>query len=107
MQCFGATMGGALFGNVCSPISDTTILTSLATRVPLATHVRTLFPYAGLVGIVSLIFGDLACGLGVPSGVALGMCTLALALAQWILSRTGKRVEQNVEVPPATGAAEA
>ena len=40
-HCFGAVLGGSLFGNVFSPIADTTILTQLATKVPLADHVKT------------------------------------------------------------------
>lgn len=30
-HCFACILGASIFGNVCSPISDTTILTSLAT----------------------------------------------------------------------------
>ena len=58
-------MGGSLFGNLCSPISDTTILTVLATRCGLADHVRTTIVYTGVVGLVSLVFGDIAVGLGI------------------------------------------
>ena len=36
----------------------------LATRCDLATHIRTILPYAALAGVVSLVFGDLAVGLG-------------------------------------------
>ncbi len=46
MICFGAIMGGALFGDKCSPISDTTILSSLATGCDLMDHVYTQIPLA-------------------------------------------------------------
>lgn len=44
--CFGAVVGGAVFGDQCSPISDTTILSSLATGCDLMDHVRTQIPLA-------------------------------------------------------------
>merc|ERR1712129_135005 len=39
-RCFGALMGGSLFGNLCPPISDTTILSVLATQCSLPVHGR-------------------------------------------------------------------
>lgn len=44
--CFGATLGGAVFGDQCSPISDTTILSALATGGDLMDHVTTQLPLA-------------------------------------------------------------
>ena len=44
--CFGATLGGAVFGDQCSPISDTTILSALATGSDLMDHVTTQLPLA-------------------------------------------------------------
>ena len=45
--CFGAVLGGAVFGDQCSPISDTTILSSMFTGCDLMDHVRTQLPLAG------------------------------------------------------------
>lgn len=44
--CFGAVLGGSVFGDQCSPISDTTILSSLATGCDLMDHVYTQVPLA-------------------------------------------------------------
>jgi Na+/H+ antiporter NhaC len=44
--CFGAVTGGSVFGDQCSPISDTTILSSLATGSDLMDHVYTQLPLA-------------------------------------------------------------
>ena len=56
LLCFGALLGGAVFGDQCSPISDTTILSSLACGADLMAHVRTQLPLAltaaGLAGVV-------------------------------------------------------
>lgn len=44
--CFGAVLGGTVFGDQCSPISDTTILSSMFTGCDLMDHVRTQMPLA-------------------------------------------------------------
>mmetsp|Transcript_54497 Transcript_54497/g.108186 ORF Transcript_54497/g.108186 Transcript_54497/m.108186 type:complete len:330 (+) Transcript_54497:138-1127(+) len=64
LHCFGAVYGGSLFGNMFSPIADTSILTTLACRIDLQEHVSTAGPYACLVGVACLLLGDLPVGLG-------------------------------------------
>jgi Na+/H+ antiporter NhaC len=55
--CFGAVLGGAVFGDQCSPISDTTILSALACGGDIMDHVMTQLPLAlaaaGLGAIVA------------------------------------------------------
>jgi Na+/H+ antiporter NhaC len=53
--CFAAVVGGSVMGDQCSPISDTTILSSLATGCDLMDHVTTQFPLAILAGILAVI----------------------------------------------------
>lgn len=55
----GAVLTGAVFGDHCSPISDTTVLSSLATECDLSAHVRTQLPYAVLTAVVALLCTDL------------------------------------------------
>lgn len=45
-----AVMGGGVFGDHCSPISDTTILSSMAAATDHIDHVKTQLPYALLAG---------------------------------------------------------
>ena len=56
-----ATLGGGVFGDHCSPISDTTIISSMASASDHIDHVRTQLPYALLIGgitaIIYLILG--------------------------------------------------
>jgi Na+/H+ antiporter NhaC len=52
---FGAIMGGAVFGDQCSPISDTTILSSLACGADLMDHVFTQFPIAMMAAAISIL----------------------------------------------------
>lgn len=49
-----AIMGGGIFGDHCSPISDTTAVSSLAAGCDLLTHVKTQLPYALVAGVVSI-----------------------------------------------------
>ncbi|MBQ0099565.1 MAG: Na+/H+ antiporter NhaC family protein, partial [Firmicutes bacterium] len=50
-----ATLGGAVFGDHVSPISDTTIMSSTGANCNHIDHVKTQFPYAGLVAIVCAV----------------------------------------------------
>lgn len=51
----GAVMGGAVFGDHCSPISDTTVLSSTGAAVPHLEHVVTQMPYAIFVTICVMV----------------------------------------------------
>lgn len=50
-----AVLGGGVFGDHCSPISDTTLISSMAAEVDHIDHVRTQLPYALFIGFVSFI----------------------------------------------------
>ena len=49
----GAVVSGGVWGDHSSPISDTTVLASLAADIPHVDHVKTQLPYAFLGGILS------------------------------------------------------
>ena len=52
-------LAGSVLGDHCSPISDTTVLSSLASNCNHIDHVKTQMPYALTVGGVSLLVGGL------------------------------------------------
>jgi tetracycline resistance efflux pump len=56
----GACVSGAVFGNNCSPISDTSIIASLGAGVKVLDHVKTQLPYAFLAAGAALVFFLLA-----------------------------------------------
>ncbi|CAE8609202.1 unnamed protein product [Polarella glacialis] len=64
-----AVLGGAIWGDHCSPVSDTTILSAMSSQVPLWDHAKTQFPYAFVVGIYSILFGYLPAGAGAPGAL--------------------------------------
>jgi len=53
--CFGAVVGGSVYGDQCSPISDTTVLSSLATGADLMDHVNTQLPLASVAGGLAIV----------------------------------------------------
>ncbi|UJF17971.1 hypothetical protein L0B53_13165 [Vibrio sp. SS-MA-C1-2] len=53
--CFGAALSGGLFGDHCSPISDTTVLSSMSSGVSHISHVETQMPYALTTAFFSFI----------------------------------------------------
>ena len=78
----GSVVSGAVFGDHCSPISDTTILSSTGSNCPLLEHVATQIPYAGLVAVSSFV-GVVVGGITLSPIAALlvgfiVMCVLAL-----------------------------
>ena len=64
-------LAGAVWGDHCSPISDTTVLSSIASGCNHIEHVRTQLPYAMLVGLVAIVIGTVPGGYGVPPWVSL------------------------------------
>lgn len=60
-----AVLAGSVLGDHCSPISDTTILSSLSSSCNHISHVRTQMPYALTVGVVGLLFGTIPAAYGV------------------------------------------
>jgi len=84
-----SVLAGSVMGDHCSPISDTTIMSSLASSCNHIQHVRTQMPYALTVGGVAMLLGVLPSALGLPSWLAflLGFGVL------WLIVRfVGKRV---------------
>jgi Na+/H+ antiporter NhaC len=52
-----AILGGSVFGDHCSPISDTTIMSSMASGCDHVDHVRTQLPYALVAATMAIVFG--------------------------------------------------
>ena len=69
--CISGVLTGAIFGDHCSPISDTTIMSSMGSGCDHIAHVNTQIYYAVFVGITAIVIGYLPAGFGVPSWVSL------------------------------------
>ncbi|WP_458402611.1 Na+/H+ antiporter NhaC family protein [Methanobrevibacter sp.] len=64
--CTSGVLTGAIFGDHCSPISDTTILSSMGTSCNHIDHVQTQIYYAIFVAAIAIIFGYIPAGFGIP-----------------------------------------
>ena len=64
-------LAGAVWGDHCSPISDTTVLSSIASGCDHIEHVRTQMPYALLVGMVAIGLGTVPAGYGLSPWISI------------------------------------
>lgn len=86
-----AILAGSVLGDHCSPISDTTILSSLASSCNHIEHVRTQLPYALTVGSVAIFAGLLPAAYGISSWV---LIPLGFVLLFLIVKFFGKKQEE-------------
>jgi len=93
----GATLAGSVFGDHCSPISDTTILSSAGAKCSHIKHVSTQLPYAISVAVICAI-GYLLIGLMGTPWIPLIIC-LALLVVFMIVMKNfiGKKKEESAE----------
>lgn len=90
LPVLGAIFGGAVLGDHCSPISDTTILSSASSGCNHIVHVSTQIPYAATVAIACAA-GHLAAGLTLSPIVALGVGLLVLFAGLYVLGHIRNR----------------
>ena len=83
-------LAGAVFGDHVSPISDTTILSSLATSCNHLDHVKTQMPYAVTVGTVAVVLGSIPAAMGVPSYI---LFPIGLIVLYSVVHFIGKETE--------------
>jgi len=90
-----AVLSGAIFGDHCSPISDTTILSSMGAGCNHLDHVKTQMPYALFTGVITIVFGYIPVGLGLPIYLALPLSLIMIFIGIQVL---GKRVNIEDEI---------
>ena len=71
LASIGSVLAGAIFGDHCSPISDTTVLSSQASGCDHMAHVMTQMPYALLVAAITIVCGTIPIGFGVSVWIML------------------------------------
>ncbi|MBZ4682950.1 MAG: Na+/H+ antiporter NhaC family protein [Fusobacteriales bacterium] len=86
----GAVLTGAVFGDHCSPISDTTILSSMGSACDHIDHTKTQLIYALAVGALAVVFGYIPAGMGLSIYIVLPVAILSVYLLLLIF---GKKIE--------------
>jgi Na+/H+ antiporter NhaC len=89
-----AVLTGGVWGDHCSPISDTTIMSSTAAGSDHIDHVKTQIPYAFVGAITAIIFGFIPAGFGFPVYLSL---TLGIVAMYLFVKYKGKTVEDHME----------
>jgi len=88
VMSIGAVLSGAIFGDHCSPISDTTVMSSIASACDHIDHVRTQLPYALSGMALAILFGYLPCAyLGLSPWIACGGGAVLLVLLVRLVGR--------------------
>lgn len=98
----GATLAGSVYGDHCSPISDTTILASTGAQCDHLRHVETQLPYATLVAVVCFL-GYLVAGFVRNSMITIAVSLLILGLVLAAISFLQKRADTKTGTAPLQG----
>jgi Na+/H+ antiporter NhaC len=88
-----SVLAGAVFGDHCSPISDTTILSSMASASDHIDHVRTQLPYALLVAVVGMLVGNIPTAFGLSPWISLLVGTAILLAVLYLVGKPVGRPE--------------
>lgn len=90
--CTSGVLTGAIFGDHCSPISDTTILSSMGTSCNHIDHVKTQIYYAIFIACFTIILGYIPAGFGVPWYICIPIGFVAIFIGLKVL---GEKVDFN------------
>jgi Na+/H+ antiporter NhaC len=91
MISLGAVLDGAIFGDHCSPISDTTIMSSIASSCNLIDHVRTQLPYSLFVAVLALFCAYLPAACGLSPLWSFALAVLVMLCFFVVLARYGRK----------------
>jgi Na+/H+ antiporter NhaC len=106
LGAISSIMAGSIFGDHCSPISDTTVLSSMASACDHIDHVRTQLPYALTVGVVAMLVGDIPTAMGMHPAFSLVAGVLILFGVVWVFGKPSRpEGEARVEATPELAAA--
>jgi Na+/H+ antiporter NhaC len=98
LSVVSCVLAGAVWGDHCSPISDTTILSSMVSGCDHVDHVRTQLPYALLVGGVALVAGTIPTAYGFPWWLAI---VIGIACLYGLLRLVGQPSDGRPPAEPA------
>ncbi len=88
-----SSLAGAVWGDHCSPISDTTVLSSIASGCDHIEHVRTQMPYAIMVGVVAVLIGTIPGAYGLSPWISI---IAGVAVLYGVLRYFGRKAEDSV-----------
>ncbi|MCA9076254.1 MAG: hypothetical protein KDA93_14590 [Planctomycetaceae bacterium] len=93
LASIGSVLAGSILGDHCSPISDTTVLSSVAADCDHLAHVETQMPYAMTVGLITVVCGCVPIGFGLPWWLAMPMGLISTLIVVRFVGRQPKVTE--------------
>lgn len=87
LSSISAVLAGSILGDHCSPISDTTVLSSMASACDHIDHTKTQLPYALTVGVICVGAGYIPIGLGLSAGISLVIGLFMIPFTIYALGR--------------------
>jgi Na+/H+ antiporter NhaC len=87
LASIASVLSGATWGDHCSPISDTTVLSSVGADCDHAKHVETQLPYALVSGLISILCCSIPVGFGLPWYLCVIVATVVSAIVIWIVGK--------------------
>lgn len=92
-----SVLAGSVWGDHCSPISDTTILSSMGAACDHIAHVRTQLPYALVIGVLGMLIGDIPTSYGLSPWISIVVGSTVIVAGVLLL---GKRSDWQPEKVP-------
>lgn len=89
--CLAAILDGAIMGDHCSPISDTTIMSCISTDCDLLNHVKTQLPYSLFVGVLAMSLGYLPVSWGYSMSISVPVALLIILALFFVLRQISFR----------------
>ncbi|SHI84108.1 transporter, NhaC family [Clostridium amylolyticum] len=99
----GAVLTGAIFGDHCSPISDTTILSSMGAACDHLDHTKTQIYYALFVAAITIVFGYIPVGFGLSIKLVLPGAIVIMALLVFIVGKPVEDINAKTQYESHTG----
>ncbi|PMO93235.1 sodium:proton exchanger [Vibrio breoganii] len=99
LVCIGAVLSGGLFGDHCSPISETTILSSTGAGCDQYEHFRTQLPYALVNGGIALISFVVS---GVLASPLVVLVAIIVQIAVYLVLSKRQSISESLETQPAS-----
>ena len=93
-----SVLAGSVFGDHCSPISDTTILSSMASACDHIDHVRTQLPYAVVTAILCMLIGDIPTAFGLSPYISIVIISACMIGVLFLVGKKVEYKEANVSV---------
>ena len=97
MISLAAVLDGAIFGDHCSPVSDTTILSSIASRCNHMDHVRTQLPYSLFTAAIAMMVGYLPAAMGLNWLQTIAIATILIIILLALIKRFQKPLPEELQ----------